>query len=311
MTMYNSEDTIRRCLDSIIYADAVNNFKFEVIIVDDCSTDSSRVVVQEYVQKYENIKLITNKENSGISATRNKGLAYSTGEYFTYVDSDDSIDKLYFKSLCKVIESNKYDLIEFGYKKINENGVEAEEVINGCFQFELSNMLSAYFDTEKRDSIGSYTWNKLFKKSLCVNNKITFDENHIYEDVDFVIEYFTYVQNVFYVGKSLYNYFQRGNSTVNTVNKKLVMDRIWSLEQVKKHGKDLDIVGIDFMIDKYCANTLFYLYKLVVNSNLNNLRIEKLIREKILETVNFKVLSLKQKVKLVFLRMHLLKLFLK
>lgn len=86
--MYNREDTIGRCLDSIV---SQNSDEIEIICVDDASTDRTREVVQKFQQVNSNIRMIVNSKNQGQSYTRNRGMEIAEGKYVWFVDSDDYI----------------------------------------------------------------------------------------------------------------------------------------------------------------------------------------------------------------------------
>ena len=89
------ENYLRKCLDSIILQTYKN---LEIICINDGSTDSSKEILEEYAQKDDRIKII-NQENGGLSHARNVGMELATGEYFTFIDSDDWVTKDYVEVL--------------------------------------------------------------------------------------------------------------------------------------------------------------------------------------------------------------------
>lgn len=115
--VYNTEKYIEKCLNSIVNQSFSD---FEVIVINDGSTDNSEKIIDVFCSKY---KFITkyNKENGGLSDARNYGISKSKGDYLIFVDSDDYIDKNLLFELNKTIEYKKYDLIKFGYNLIYEN----------------------------------------------------------------------------------------------------------------------------------------------------------------------------------------------
>ena len=108
VTMYNIENYIARCLESIINQTYSN---IEIMVVDDGSSDNSLEVVNRYRNDYR-LKIIT-KENGGVSTARNVGIANATGEYIMFVDGDDYIDERTFEILAKKLGEHPYDIICF------------------------------------------------------------------------------------------------------------------------------------------------------------------------------------------------------
>lgn len=101
--VYNVEDYLEECINSILGQTYKN---LEIILVDDGSTDNSSKICDIYEKKDKRIKVI-HKENGGLSSARNEGLKYRTGEYISFVDSDDFIDKTMYEKLYSAIK--KYD----------------------------------------------------------------------------------------------------------------------------------------------------------------------------------------------------------
>ncbi len=104
--VYNVEKYISHCLDSIIKQKG----DFEIIIVDDGSTDSTPKIIKEYAQKHSNIKLITQK-NQGVSSARNRGLKASSSKYITFVDSDDWLEPNAFSKAIDILKKDKPDIL--------------------------------------------------------------------------------------------------------------------------------------------------------------------------------------------------------
>ena len=108
--VYNTEKHIERCLDSIMKQDYPN---FEVILVNDGSTDESGIIIQKYKEKYKNISYIK-QENKGVGAARNAGIKVAKGDYISFVDSDDFIMEDYCSHLLSIIgDAEKNILIMF------------------------------------------------------------------------------------------------------------------------------------------------------------------------------------------------------
>lgn len=113
---YNVENYITQCLDSIV--NALTDFNdYEIIVVEDCSTDNTLALLKEISSNYKNLKLLINQKNLGLSGARNKALKYSSGHYITFVDSDDMLSYEILTAVTKKIdEHNNIDIFEFDFQ---------------------------------------------------------------------------------------------------------------------------------------------------------------------------------------------------
>lgn len=113
---YNVENYITQCLDSIV--NALTDFNdYEIIVIEDCSTDNTLALLKEISSNYKNLKLLINQKNLGLSGARNKALKYSSGHYITFVDSDDMLSYGILTAVAKKIdEHNNIDIFEFDFQ---------------------------------------------------------------------------------------------------------------------------------------------------------------------------------------------------
>lgn len=199
---YNNEKTIIKTLDSL----EKQSFRdFEVIIVNDGSSDNSEKVINEYIKNKENFKQIY-KKNSGVSETRNYGLEIATGRYITFIDSDDYIENDYFENFVNDCETN--DLIVYGYVQISQTKKEKIFLEKDC---SLLNKKEIY-ELLSQKNMFNIVWNKFFKKELIKN--IRFDSSFdIGEDMDFVIKFISQkkCKKIKVVNKCFYNYILSPN----------------------------------------------------------------------------------------------------
>ena len=111
MPMFNAESTIRRSLDSVVNQEP--NI-YEIIIVDDGSSDSSHKIAQEYAEQYHNITVLT-QQNSGVAAARQRLIREAKGEYIMFLDADDFLEKEAAQVLYYEAEQNSYDILLCGF----------------------------------------------------------------------------------------------------------------------------------------------------------------------------------------------------
>ena len=177
--IYNAESTLRRCLDSIA-AQALG--RAELILVNDGSTDGTEDICIEYCSRYNNIKYIY-QENGGVSSARNNGLNAASGEFISFVDSDDLVTENYFNVLEEDTES---DLLVFGVN-IEKNGEEGGRYLPKSLAD--ADSIENYYLEFVRSRNGS-PWNKRFRRKIIEDNHIMFPiDLRIGEDFVFCIRY--------------------------------------------------------------------------------------------------------------------------
>lgn len=116
--VYNVKSFLRQCIDSILGQSCLN---FEVILVDDGSTDGSSIICDEYANKYEKVKVI-HKQNGGQNSARIAGLSNSQGKYICFVDSDDYIDSEFLMNFQKILDAYEPEIIAIDCTRFNDKG---------------------------------------------------------------------------------------------------------------------------------------------------------------------------------------------
>lgn len=218
---YNSERTISRCIDSLLFQTYSN---IEIIIINDGSVDNTIDICNDYIKNYENIKFIS-KENGGVSSARNVGLDISTGDYICFVDADDTIEKEAIKSLVNLITQADADLGVCNVRVINEFDKKQDK-----FElFDLTKLLIdkiTYEEQEFHSNVSlykGYLCNKIFKS--CIAKKIRLNEKiHYCEDELFLKDYVKLASKVVYTSWPLYNYYvaDKNASSWDTWNEKKI-----------------------------------------------------------------------------------------
>ncbi len=223
--VYNSQNYIERCLKSIIEQTYKN---FEVIIIDDGSTDNSSNICNKYCKKDLRFKYFY-KKNGGVSSARNYGLKVSKGIFISFIDSDDYLEKDFLKILINNINlDSKIDMSICGYRRVYENKVKDMF----CRKFWGKNDVCTSICCVLDSSIfASCVWNKLFKSSIIKKNKLKFDSKYLIgEDLKFCIDYLCYCSNTFYTEKVLYNYLINSSSLMRQNKKSSEFNSKWITE---------------------------------------------------------------------------------
>lgn len=223
--VYNTEKYLKKCLDSLVnqmYKD------FEIIVVNDGSTDKSSSIISKYQKKYKNI-IVIDKENEGLSMARNRGVQKSSGKYIIFVDSDDYVSNKLLEEVDKKIDDS--DILRFQiatedeeYTKINEYHEEGFESMCGYDAFKY---LSSYHFVEP-------AWCYVIRKNYYIENKFSFKKGVYHEDfglIPYVIYKARKVKSIDFIG---YYYIQRNGSIMNNNDyKKTVKKAFDMLEQYK------------------------------------------------------------------------------
>lgn len=203
--VYKVEKYIQRCLESIInqtYRD------LEIILIDDESPDNCGKICDEYAKKDNRIRVIHQK-NGKQSGARNSGLDIATGDYVTFVDSDDWIDEDMYRTIIEIAENKHADIVECGYRFYRPWKTENKylcfddtEKISEFTNTEALNML--YFGPQRFGGLTIMVWNKIYRAELLKN--IRFLKGYIFEDVEFTPKAFFYANKIVKYEKTYYNY---------------------------------------------------------------------------------------------------------
>ena len=213
--IYNNEKSAEECIGSILSQSFEN---FELILVDDGSTDGSSDICDRYGRKDSRVKVIHNT-NHGVSHARNTGIEMASGEYIAFVDADDYINKDTLKIAYDNIRKNEVDVviwnnffckgesekenIEFPKTSIINNRTVRNELVVTT----LCPTMTSFGENAKVFVGMGFVWNKLFKKELIDKNEIRFDSGvELYEDVAFICKYMNNVESVSFVDTPLYHY---------------------------------------------------------------------------------------------------------
>lgn len=166
--IYNSEEYVKRCVDSIILAATQHNI--ELILIDDGSVDNSGDIAQDYCDRFSWIKFIS-QANQGPSAARNIGLDLAKGEYIGFVDCDDCVSKNYFSELLSACVSNP-DIVVFGYQRIFSD--DKKQTFIPKPKTHINEQESLLCNVNNDRELFWFPWTKIFRSDLITD--IRFDE---------------------------------------------------------------------------------------------------------------------------------------
>ena len=198
--VYNAAQTLERCVEGIL---AQSFSDFELILVDDGSTDASGAICAAYSDADSRV-VVVSQPNKGVSAARNAGLDRARGRYVAFCDSDDTVKDYWLSSMVAVAE--KAGMIVCGYNILRPGEHEwTQETLGHTEIFTDDDVL---LETLLGKRLFQFIWNKLFKMSLIRESGLRFDESFtIFEDEYFVLGYIRLVHRVICIPECGYNYW--------------------------------------------------------------------------------------------------------
>lgn len=291
--VYNVVKYLDKCIQSIINQ---TNRDWELLLVDDGSTDGSSDICEKY-NKDDSRIVVFHKENGGVSSARNLGLENAKGDYVIFVDGDDWIEPTLFEDFYRINEEKKLDLFMFEYS------VDYGEEIN---IHSVDNIWYGNNDTEKA-LISTINPNnrligvKIYSKSLIGNNR--FDTSIILgEDTLFSVNVIVNAKSIYYSDKYYYHYVQSENSAVRSSFKFEKMSGLIAYEiDIETCRKNEFMVALDYAKEAYIMLAIALAKEAFLDSDFDEKLVLKNIssgiRKYSIDVLNSKYLSKKSKLK--------------
>lgn len=249
--IYNVEKYLPQCLNSIINQTYQN---LEIILVNDGATDSCPKICDEYALKDERIKVI-HKPNGGLSEARNAGLKIATGDFISFVDSDDLLSVDFYQKLLQNLIDNKADIVECGFHKFDTD-VDLTKVNVSA------NVTVALFETEMalellmKEYLKQMVWNKLYRKEVVLDFK--FPVNKVNEDEFWTYKVFGNSKKIVKISEVLYFYRQQEASIMGKKYSLKRLDGLQGLEErisyMKRNFPKLENLAVKY----FCFGSMYH-----------------------------------------------------
>ncbi|AMQ07888.1 glycosyltransferase family 2 protein [Sporosarcina psychrophila] len=216
---YNLGKYIENTLSSLMMQ---TDGRFELIVVDDGSTDDTTNIVKEIILKNKliNCKVINKENNEGVSSARNTGLFNATGEYVMFLDGDDYVSKNLVEVINKTVENEKFEVICWGFNAVNED-YKSQSNYFEKYSSALTNM-KGYEALENiiiEKTLWICTGSAVFKRELLLNENLKYSDDFVNgEDQEFTIKALSVADNVCFINEVLFYYVQREGSISNSYN---------------------------------------------------------------------------------------------
>ncbi len=252
--VYNSEKYIRKCLDSVI----LQTYEvYEILCINDGSTDNSLKILQEYAQKDSRIKIF-NQENKGPAAARNCGLQNATGDYISFVDADDWISLTLYKTFAQLVENKNVDIFIFNADVYNET---CEDLyprgffdINSWNNHTSDETIHNFHDCRNPFSGNYSVCNKIYRKSFLEEKDIKFVENNVFEGQIFDLLAFFNSESILVSENNFYKYRIHNTSLMQNL-KNNIFDIFKVIEIVD------DCIRVQNLYDEYKYALFQYKYE--------------------------------------------------
>jgi glycosyltransferase involved in cell wall biosynthesis len=257
---------VGRCIESIERQD-IPLESYEIICVDDCSTDDTRGVIKEYQTRYDNILLYCHKHNKNAGGARNTGLSFAKGKYIWFVDPDDCIIPNVLSRLCSVADERNTEMLLFNLQLTSENGAlklsSKYQDINRCVSG--VDFVSLYCDNQGLYEVASHV-SCIFRRSFLQRNLLFYPVIRSSQDVVFIWNSVLAVSHLSSISDICYHVFRRPMSTTGSIGKIspesiISASLLYSVELINLAEKYHEIVPIKII------NTLYYDAKLSVNND--------------------------------------------
>ncbi len=272
--VYNGEKYLKKCLNSLINQRMKS---FEIIIINDGSTDLSDEIINKYKEKYPKLIKCYKQKNKGQGAARNVGLRAAKGRYIGFVDSDDFAEHdMFIKLYNKAIKTSS-DYVECNYRYLKLHKGRNIELKQYCKTRKYKSAEDMFINPLVSP------WNKLYKAELIKNNKIKFPEGVIYEDTSFFVKLIPFINKREYVCEKLINHVNWPDSTMNSSHALEVFDIFYVLQDLLKFYKNNDLYC------KYQQELEFFCIKILLFSSLGRILSvqDKNIRNQLLDKTDF------------------------
>lgn len=237
LPIYNGESTLGEAIDSVLAQSAPH---WELIIVDDCSSDGSLQLANEYSKKDSRIRVFSNSENMGPSVARNKGIAIAKGDYIGFLDCDDTLHQDFVKRMTETAILYNADVVWCQYISLadkNDIGLSIRNEVPANIIFNAGQAIELFF----KDTFGvGCLWNKIYSRPLfSPPNGVKLNPERVRaEDWEFNLFVFKTLNKLVVLDDFLYNYYHRNTNSIMSRFRKKDYDLMWRsiylLEDVNK-----------------------------------------------------------------------------
>ena len=232
--VYNVENYLRRGLDSILSQPSL--IKYEILLIDDDSSDNSGAICDEYQKHYSNV-FVTHIENNGVAEARNLGISLSRGNYLYFMDPDDFLSDDFFERISPQF-NKKWDVLCFGYNEIKENKNTVlscrPHFYTHCGLLRKNEFRNEFIELFKTDMMYN-VWSRIYNKTFILKHDIRFPNKQIGEDTLFNFQVYRHLNTILFIDSTLYNYIAgRSGSALTSFHPRRIEIQLDELQELRK-----------------------------------------------------------------------------
>ncbi len=264
--VYNVEKYLRQCLDSVINQTYKN---LEIICINDCTTDSSDKILEEYAKKDSRIIVKKNSENLGLGLSRNEGIKIAKGEFIHCLDSDDWMELNAYETILKYFDKD-VDAVRFTYLSHNQTNGKVEH-INSPQKDLLYKKVNIYDNPECFKLWWSSAWIKVYRKNFIIENSLFYNDYRCLEDIEYAIRTALKAKNIVFIDEALLNYRAERKGSLLTKRaayiENVLQDTIWANSIAKQLPQKTAGAILNYIYQLFVMNALdaYYFNKLSYN----------------------------------------------
>ena len=239
--VYNVENYLRRCLDSILLQPS--SITYEILLIDDGSSDKSGAICDEYQSNFPNV-FVSHIENNGVAEARNLGISLSKGHYLYFMDPDDFLSDNFFDKISSNLKQ-KWDVLCFGYNEIKENRNTVlscrPHFYTHCGLLGKNEFRNEFIELFKTDMMYN-VWSRIYNKTFILKHDIRFPNKQIGEDTLFNFQVYRHLNTVLFIDSTLYNYIAgRSGSALTSFHPRRIEIQLDELQELQKLLKQFQI----------------------------------------------------------------------
>lgn len=298
---YNAESYLQRAVNSLVE----QKFRdFELLIVDDGSTDSTLQLSQELCKRDDRIRVIS-QQNKGVSVARNNGISDARGDYVQFVDADDVVTETFLSDLVRQTESGA-DIVISDYRTGDSSGQNGADSYFHLVNKELSGYDATVMLLENR--LPNFSWAYCVKRSLYIEHSFVFPAGRIFEDNSLFYHLLFAADKVKVSSKKNYLYVQRPDSYVHIYSQKSIEDILEMLDEVanfaRQQGGQIGDAAQEYLLKRYFKA---FTMCIVGQGSDDNSKYLSTVNAYIKQMLSYKPISKKIRVKQTLWRLGLLK----
>ena len=278
--VYNAEKTLKKTMDSVFNQ---TDPEFEIILVDDGSSDSSGTLCDGYSKSDSRVK-VKHIENSGVSRARNEGIKVASGNYIMFLDADDVIEPNLLEDNYRIIKENAPDVIIFGFRYVLPDRIKNNEIDQtGIFLGDDKRFFDERLEVVVEREMMNAPWNKIIRRELILENGLQFDERFsILEDALFSVSVCAVAKTICVNSKIYHNYYIWDTGSLRTKwsdNRFEAIKELYNIE-IKYCGKYKDHTSQMRCFDRSFCNAVFsYMQLISVNKDLSRSQKKAYLKE--------------------------------